>query len=204
MPEGDRFERGFFAGWRTAFRLAKGGMASPEEMSDKLAESITKTFRKDDGIPGLEEMSSLIVESRSDYLIKDFAALDQLVQDRLGHRHVKVAVEVAKSLIVQLGEDVKSRPEEVSTILAEATCWALIGHYFFARASQPLISDGRFTGLESYREWRDQVERVMQPVIKKIAARLVRDPSATGLRAPNRLAAKKTTHSLLNENLLPS
>ena len=62
MPEGDRFERVFRAGWRNAYQQARNGNASDEEIADKLVKSLAASQRKANGIPGLPEMTQLIAD----------------------------------------------------------------------------------------------------------------------------------------------
>ena len=81
-------------------------------------------------------------------------------------------------------------------------CGAIIEHYYFANARQHLITEGKIADHEGARLWQDQMERLIQPAIEKIADQLVHSPDAKGLRAPRGIVRKESTSSLLEEELL--
>lgn len=93
MPEGDRFERAFRAGWRIAYQLARDGRASPEEIGDKLVKSLAKNLGETGGVPGFPEMTQLITDCSQETLLPSYAALDEIVREHNGHRHAKIASE---------------------------------------------------------------------------------------------------------------
>ena len=203
MVERDRFEKRFGAGWLSAYRYARDGHASFEEICDKLSSTLSKTLRESNGIPAFDEMARILAEGRGQGLLARFSALDGVVERENGHGHTKVVAEVAKSLIVQLeagGWNVEV--SEIPARFAEASCSALVERYYFAKARQPLLAERRFDSLEDGARWQGQVEEMLRPQLSKIAAKLVEKPDASGLRAPNRLTSKERTVDLLEENLL--
>ena len=203
MVERDHFENQFGAGWLSAYRYDREGHASPEEICDKLSSTLSKTLRQSGGIPAFDEMARILAERRGRDLLAAFGALDGLVEGEDGHRHTKIAAEVAKSLIVQweaAGWNVEG--SEIPARFAEASCSALVERYYFAKARQPLLAEGRFDSLEDGARWQGQVEEMLRPQLSRIAAQLVEKPDASGLRAPNRLTRKERTGDLLAENLL--
>ena len=200
MPEGDRFERNLGAGWRSAFRYAAGEVASEQEIEDKLMGSLAKTLRENGGVPGHDAIARTIVGAHEASLMESFGALDGIVRDQGGDRHTKVAVDVAKSFLVQQGVSVPS-PDQMARQLSMSTCEALIEHYFFARVTQRLITKGRFADHNGARQWQGRVEQAMRPRIEKLAGQLVQDPSAASLRAPGRVTKKVSTSELLSEDL---
>ena len=203
MVERDRFENQFGRGWLSAYRYAREGHASPEEICDKLSSTLSKTLRQSGGIPAFDEMARILTEWGGRDLMAAFGALDGLVEGEDGHRHTKIAAEVAKSLIVQweaAGWNVEE--SEIPARFAEASCSALVERYYFAKARQPLLAEGRFDSLEDGARWQGQVEEMLRPQLSRIAAQLVEKPDASGLRAPNRLTRKERTGDLLAESLL--
>lgn len=123
MAEGDRFERAFGAGWRSAYRLVREGVASPAEVADKLVTVLAKMLRDMSGVPGLREMEEVIgsavrrltlqssgVGEEAAILIESFNPFDRVVRDLDGHCNTKVAAEVGKSLLVQQGNDPAAMP----------------------------------------------------------------------------------------------
>jgi hypothetical protein len=144
MAEGDRFERAFGAGWRSAYRRAREGVAPPAEVADKLVTALAKTLREMSGVPGLREMEEVVgnaarrltlrssgVEEEAAILIECFNALDRVVRDLDGHRNSKVAAEVAKSLLVQQGADANGHGmSPMTSHFAETACIALVEHHF--------------------------------------------------------------------------
>ena len=102
MPEGDRFERTFRAGWRSAYQQTRNGNASDEEIADKLVKSLAESQRKANGVPGFPEMAQLIADCSPATLLDSYEALDRIVRYHNGHMHTKIAADVAKSLMVQV------------------------------------------------------------------------------------------------------
>ncbi len=203
MVERDRFEKRFGAGWLSAYQYAREDRASPGEICDKLVSTLSRTLRQSAGVPAFDEMASVLAEGRGHSLMAAFGALDGLVEGEDGHRHTKIAAEVAKSLMVQWeasGWNVEA--SEIPVRFAEASCSALVEHYYFAKARQPLLAEGRFDSLEQVARWQGQVEEMLRPQLSRIAAKLAEKPDAGGLRAPNRLTRKESTVDLLEENLL--
>ncbi len=197
MPEQDRFEKALRAGWRTAYQYVTDGTASPEEIDDKLVQSLARELREKNGVPGFQAIEHIVAASSAAPVTECFSVLDDIVRDQEGHRHTKIAAKVAKSLLAQefAGGDVAHR-------FSEDVCSALVEHYFFARARPRLVTEGKFVDHEEVRRWQAQVENAMQPAIQKIAAQLVGDPDAKGLRTPRRAARKVSTSDLLTENLV--
>ena len=203
MVERDRFEKQLGAGWRSAYRYARDEKVPLEDICDKLASTLAKTLRENGGIPAFGEMAHVLTQGRSLDLMAAFVALDDLVERENGHRHTKIAAEVAKSLIVQLeaaGWDVGS--SELSSRFAEASCSALIERNYFAKVRQPLLAEGRFDSYEQMTGWQSRIEKILRPQVSKIAVKLGKNPDGSGLRAPNRLTKKERTRDLLAENLL--
>ena len=85
--------------------------------------------------------------------------------------------------------------------LAEACCAALIEHYYFARARQPLLAEGKFGSYDEGARWQGQIEQVLRPQLSKLAAKVERNPDGAGLRAPSRLTKKERTRDLLAESI---
>ena len=196
MVERDRFDKQFGAGWRTAYRYAWEGDVPVEAVCDKLVSSLAKALRENDGIPDLSEMSRIVNSAGELGLISAFGALDDIVEQVGGHRHTDIAAGVAKSLIVQ-----RTDTSDVSVPFAEAACAALVEHYFFARARQPLLADQKFASYEAVGDWQSRVEEVLRPQITKVAATLRKHPDGRKIKAPPRLAKKESTRELLAENI---
>ena len=204
MPEGERFERSFRAGWRSAYQYTRDGKASPEEIADKLIKSLAKDLREADGVLGFPDMTQLIIDSDQEALLDSYEALDEIVRQHNGHRHTKIAAEVAKSFIVQSLSETVGLDGDISIQFAERVCDAIVDSGFFAKAGTRLVEEGRFSNLQEFREWQGKIERLIGPSVAKIAEQLVQRPDGEGLRAPPGLTRKKTTGELLEENLLSS
>ena len=215
MPEGDRFERAFRAGWRSSYQLARED-APVEEVADKLIASLAKSLRDQRGVPGLLNMKRLIEETNRQLvldsgsegmqavaLVEFCDALDKIQRESDGHRHTKVAADVGKSIFARQNvATTNGLPSRVARQFAEEVCLALVRHYFFARARQSLISERILKSHEEATEWVDRVERIILPAIEKIGDQLASDYEAKSLRAPRRLVKKQSTSDLLNDNLV--
>ena len=202
MPELDRIEVSFRPGWRVPYRWARDRSAPDAQIAEKLVKALSATLRENDGIPGFEEVVALILMSAHspNTILATFDKLDALVSRHGGHKHVMVASEVAKSIMVQVDDGRKV--SDISVSLAEAVCSALIDHHFFSKALNPLIWEQRFRNHDEARAWQSDIERLMQQSIEKIARKLVTDPGADRLRAPNRMTRKEKTSDLLRQDLM--
>ncbi len=216
MAEGDRFERAFGAGWRGAYRRARNDGVPPAEVSDKLITALARTLREQGGVPGFREVEGAVGKAvwmlslqssgageEAAILIESFNELDRIVRDKDGHRHAKVAADVAKSLLVQQGALANGQGIwPMTTHLAEDTCTGLVEHYFFATARQNLVAEGKVRDHEAARHWQQSVEEVMRLALRQIAERLTKDPHSEALRAPNRTVKQQSTSDLLKEGLV--
>ena len=206
MPDLDRFVRTFqVGGWRGAYRRAREAVASTEEVGDKLVKALAKTLRANGGVPELPAMAEIIEPSNGTSLLERFSALDAIVRAQDGHRHTKIASDVAKTFLVQQdATNGGSVPSNAVSRLGEEVCAALVEHYFFANARQHLITQDRLANHEEARRWQSEVERAIQPDIEKVARQLVQDPGANHLRAPKGIVKKESTSTLLEEELVHS
>lgn len=201
MPEGDRFERGLGAGWLSAFRLMRDA-GTAGEVNDKLVESLVNTLRRHSGVPGLEEIAA-VVERQHEYSpIEAYEALDKIVREHGGHRHTRIAADVAKSSLMLSGLDAgETAPGDAAQRIAVRSCIALMDHYFFGRTRERLIAEGRLRDHEEAHGWRSQAIEALRPRIEKVAHKLLQSPDATGLRTPPRETPKQFTGDLLREEL---
>ena len=202
MVERDRFEKQFGAGWLSAYRYAREGQVSLGGIADKLISSLSKTLRERGGIPSFDDIARIATQGRELGVLSAFGALDDLAELQGGHRHTKIAAEVAKTVIVQWeagGWNVEKA--DIPARLAEASCSALIEHYYFAKARQPLLAEGKFGSYDESARWQGRIEQVLSPQLSKLAAKLEKTPDGTGLRAPSRLTKKERTRDLLAESI---
>ncbi|MDA1348630.1 MAG: hypothetical protein O3A47_07155, partial [Chloroflexi bacterium] len=189
MPEGNRFEKVFGAGWRGAYRRARNDDAPPAEVADKLVTTLARTLREQGGIPGFGEMQGVIENAvwrsalqasgageEAVILIESFNALDRIVRHEEGHRHTKVAADVAKSLLVQQDALANSNRFWPAPHFAKTTCAALVEHYFFANARENMVAEGKFRDHEQARHWQRTVEEAMRPATRQVAERLEKKP----------------------------
>ena len=202
MPEGDRFEKQFRAGWIGAARYIREGKASIEETGDKLTKTLAKSFRDCDGVPGFDDMVDVISEHESPSLLDSFDSLDDIVRRRDGNLHSKVAAEVAKSVLVQKPDEPAAENGTLAESFAENVCAGLLEHCLFSKAEKHLIDEGRFSSRDEFRSYRERLTQQMMPGIRNIAEQLVRNPDGKGLRAPNRKARRQSTGAILAEDLL--
>ncbi|MXY00684.1 MAG: hypothetical protein F4Y67_07675 [Chloroflexi bacterium] len=200
MPELDRFERSFGAGWRRAFNYARNGDSSINEIGDALVKSLAATLRDRNGIPGMDDLVGIIRGKSDSISIEAFAQLDRIERVHRGHRHTKIGADVAKTMLVAAELD----PEGFSGTaieFAEQICIRLLDHEFFDRARSHLIEVGKLQSHEESHQWQRSVLEHLAPAIKKVAEQLVEDPQCSRLRAPKRTVPIKSTEDLLYEDL---
>ena len=216
MPEGDRFEMMFGAGWRAAYKWAREGVA-PAEIADKCLSVLARTLREGGGVPRFNEIEEIIQHATTgtglhtngaiedaESLLDAFSKLDRIVQNEGGHEHTKVAVESAKSLIFQQRNYDRESFWTEKLEFAEKTCKDLVEHFYFATARQNLVAQGKLENHETARQWQHNVEESMQPGVRQMAERLMKDSSAKDIRAPNRTVKPHPTKDLLEEVLVTS
>lgn len=214
MAEEDRFETAFQPVWRAAYRLVRQGIATPDEVTDKLISSLAKTLRQGKGIPGLQDIYK-VIEKRAEQpigrngdasdewtaQIEAFNALDRIVRENNGHRHTRVAADAAKSLLASQAS-ATSDIELGMACFAEEVCVRLLDHYFFAISGQNLVAEGKLRDHQQAKQWQQEISEAARPALMQMAKRLLRNPSACRLRAPNRTAKSLTTSDLLGEALI--
>lgn len=200
MAENDRFENSLYAGWRTVAQYVENDSASPEEVNDKLVESLVNCLRKHDGIPDFHVMTCFLSAPSRQTSLDVFVALDDIVKAQRGHRHTKVAARVAMSILAQklvAGETLE--PQNLERRLAEDVCLAHVRHYFFARIRQRMIAKGKFSDNSEFHKWQIGVERSIQPRVGRLAVQLAENPDAVNLRTPKRTATKVPSSVLPEE-----
>ena len=200
VPELDRFERSFGAGWRRAFNYARNGDSSIDEIGDVLVKSLAATLRDRNGIPGMNELVEIIRRKSDSISIEAFAQLDRIDLVHGGHRHTKIGTDVAKAILVAAELDPEGQ-SGTAIELAKQICIRLLDHEFFDRARSHLIEVGELNSHDESHQWqRNLLERVA-PAVTRIAEQLVEDPQCSRLRAPNRTVPIKSTEELLYEDL---
>ena len=205
MPESDRFELMFRAGWRSAYRDARSGDATDEEVSDKLVTHLCKTMRDQGGIPGFLELVRELTTQDSSSLSERFKAIDRIVKTQAGHRHTANAAEAAKSTLILRAAGVgDSEHMPVAHRFAIQACKGLIEHYFFANARINLVAERILDSESAAYEWQSGIDELLRSRVGYVAAKLCEKPDAKGLRAPNRTVRRKSTSSLLTHDLLSS
>ena len=207
MAENDRFEKSFKPGWVKPYRLLLIPDVGDTEIVDAIITPLTKILRDED-IPGRQEMNHTVSEAvwrlnmdpdptgQANALVKIFDALDDIVRIAEGHRHTKIAAEVAKSMIIEndVGDTAGSFDERV--------CSAFVEHYFFAIARANLVSKGVASTQSEAKERQRRIEHMLRPQLKKLVEKLSNVSDVRTLRAPNRLTPMEPTRSLLDQDLL--
>lgn len=203
MPELDRFERSFRAGWIRPYRLARSETASDGETSDAIITALYQTLRALDGVPGLEEMAEVLASPSGRSGWAQFAAIEEIVQLHGGHRHTEIAAQAAKSMLVeQAAGNGLTSGRSLAKELATRTCHGILDNCFFAIARDNLIAQGVQTDHVSARQWQSGVEGLLDDRIERTAEKLITTQHAAELRAPDRIVPRRPTEDLLTDNLL--
>lgn len=203
MPELDRFEKSFSAGWRAAFNWIRKGIATDSEISGKLMKSLAQDLRKFGGIPGLFEMCEVVANALG-VSRESFDALDRIARDNGGHRHTMVAAETGKFILAsQMAPSTASSLSDIKQQFAIAVLEGIVEHKFFGNARQFLVEEGHLPNHGTAYDWQNRMKQLNQPAIEKIANQLEDNPSGDGLKAPRRTVTKESTSTLLRQGLLP-
>ena len=203
MPELDRFEWSFRRGWRKPYRLARSATASDKELSDSLVTSLCRSLRELDGVPGFESLAGVLSCAVAGPQLAHFAAIEEIERRHEGHLHTKIAAGVAKSMLThQDAGNVLDSARSIVEQFATRTCRGILGNYFFAIARSNLIEEGVRANDTDVHIWQARVFDLLHPRMEQIADKLINNPGARGLRAPDRTVGRESTEHLLNDNLL--
>ena len=125
------------------------------------------------------------------------------MREHAGHRHTKIAADVAKSMLNrQDAGDGLGSDRSIVKQLATRTCRRILGNCFFAIARINLIEEGVLANDADAYRWQEHVFDLLHPRLEQIADKVIDNPSANGLRAPDRIAPRRSTEYLLDDNLL--
>ncbi|MXZ01099.1 hypothetical protein F4Y93_10790 [Candidatus Poribacteria bacterium] len=125
------------------------------------------------------------------------------MKEQAGHRHTAIAAEAAKStLILRAAGDGDSDGRSVVHRFSAQVCRGLLEYYFFANARINLVAEGILNSESHAYEWQSKMEGLVHSRVGHVAAKLSDKPDAKGLRAPDRTVRRKSTSSLLTDDLL--
>ena len=204
MPELDRFERSFRAGWIRPYRLARHEPESVGKLSDELMSALCGNLRKFGGIPGLSSLFDAVQSTATGAQMDGFAAVDAVVQAHRGELHTRIAGDVAKSMLAGTAENGAGADDVTVDDLIVQTCWSIFDCSYFAKARINLIEEGVFTDLGDALRQELEVKDRLKSRVGKVAAQLAEQPDARGLRTPNRTVPQQSTEELLDDDLLGS
>jgi hypothetical protein len=162
---------------------------------------LARTLVEAGGCPQLQEIVATVEDTRSavtgrslgvhdaaasaSVLNVAFARLDELVAAADGHKHTRLAADVARSAVVELIREGPGGSYEsmCPTQVAESVCWRILDHYHFD-AQRPLLIGERFANYEEARAWQREVSQIIAPHVATIAQGLARDPTGQHVRKP--------------------
>lgn len=199
MPDLDKVERNLPPAWRPACRLVKGGQPT-EEVAKAVMKVLARTLREKGGVPELDSLVG-ILQRRDGGLLDDrsLAAVASRLGQRMETRNGKLAVAallrqgVSGPMSVLLGP-----PDER---LAEAFLERMVEHVFLSRQRDYLIGK-RFASRQEALAFETELMAMLKPRLAELGKRLVKDSSATRLRAPSfPRPRRKSTRELLDQPL---
>jgi hypothetical protein len=213
MPDKDLFQRTFAPGWRRVYRMADGGKISEVELGAASVTALAKSLRESKGCPGFNELMEIVSNVEHEHknqplfaaggllnLSKPLEAIRQIELKYEEHRVTKVATRTARAFLAK-GINTVSDDRTLKQDLAERICLDLVDHHFFGRGRNYFVQH-RFGNFTQEREWEYHVKEQMKSSLSKLAARLVKNPNATNIRAPNRIGMRMSTQELLDEPLI--
>jgi len=200
MPDGDIFTRTMARGWRVPARLTNAGTDS-EGVARSVTRSLAQTLVEGGGCPMLRQIVTTIEETRqiiartpmyasdpvavTGFFDSANQRLSDLVAAADGHKHTQIAVDLARSVIVELIQMGHPLPDTApsGTVIAERLCWRIVDHYHFD-AQRPLLMGHRFSTFDEAQVWRAEVSAIMASRVTVIADNLERDPTGQTVRNP--------------------
>lgn len=201
MPDLDIVERQLRRHWRAPYRLLQGG-CPPEDVADLLIKALAATVRDDGGIPGFgflcEATTRVFSEGGG---VKTLAEMGRRLEQEFGQRRsVKLAARAAQKNLVE-SQYGSSLPGPLA--FAEAHLNTLLEHHFFAKVvTGASVGEGkRFRNIQEARQFAASVHACAEPQLKKMAKKVVSDPTASKLRAPKSSRRQRTTAELLDAPL---
>jgi hypothetical protein len=202
MPDLDIVERGLCRHWRRPYRLIKGGHPS-ESVGEAVIKATAATLREDQGIPALGSLCDACNKAYSDPSgVKTLAEVGRSLEQEFGQQPaVKLAARSAQRSLIELQYG-RALPGPVA--LAKEYLKSLLRHHFFAKViTGRLVGEGqRFHDIQEARQFESRIWSHIEPQLIEIARRLVADPTASTLRAPNSPRRRRTTAELLEAPLI--
>lgn len=203
MPDNDVVFRKLPGAWRRAYNVAKE-VGTAGEVADELIYALARRLRETGGLPQLSRLASIVHSVAEERLSREDAihALREFDRDSGNSVNARVAVSVARRMIGEPSTCPKGALS-VEKTLAYGFCQGLAEHEFFSRV-RPTLTQQRFGDPSVTMAWQTECEEHMAPRVAKAAEHLVRDVSATHLRASkrDRRARPSTTEILHDVNLL--
>lgn len=199
MPDLDRVERNLPPAWRAPYKLVKGHHPL-EEVARAVLKVLSGTLRREGGVPRLGELAK-VVQQRDAGLLDDrrLSSVAFMLEQRMVTRTERLAVvallrpEVSGPASVLLG------PPDVR--LAEGLLVRMVENTLFSQQRDYLIGR-RFTSRQEAIAFETNLMSILRPHLANLARRLVRKPSADGLRAPSfSRSPRKSTAALLDQPL---
>lgn len=189
-------------GWHKPYKLVRGG-AEPADVGRAALAALGKALRRGHGLRSLGDLQS-VAGATMDGTLSASDALARLHAIELasgGERHTKVAVRTVAGIIAQAG-NAPGSAHDLGDLIATRFCRDLLAHYLYGPAWIEVLQE-RFPVPSEARTFADAVAAVVEPRLEKLGEGLVRDPEATGLRAPAiRVESRRSTAELLEEPIL--
>lgn len=203
MPDGDVFEKHVPHAWKRAYRCLEAG-EGPEAVGSRILGALTKTLREAGGVTSLRECGAVIERVRTHHL----SPTDALAAARTAFAGSGRLAPIAREVAAQIAlETAFGRPaaSEGTLAVAEALCRRLVDAKLLDHARAGLAGETRPFATEGVLAAAlENVQRVIEPGIRAIAAQLTADPSAARIRAPRRAPRPPVPLSdLLARSILP-
>jgi hypothetical protein len=184
-------------GWYKPYKLVRGG-AQPADVGRAALAALGRALRRGHGLRSLGDLHS-VAEATMNGTLSASDALARLHAIELasgGERHTKVAVRTVRGIIAQVS-DAPGSAHDLGDLIATRFCRDLLAHYLYGPAWIEVLQE-RFPVPSEARAFADVVAAVVEPRLEKLGEGLVRDPEATGLRAPAiRVESRRSTAELL-------
>lgn len=196
VPDDDRIPWRLPKGWQRVARALRQGQ-SPETVTDSAITALACSLRSTGGIPALPDVADCLSESVASGARSITWPATAMQQANLNDLSMWRRAQV---MLITHGEALAQLPkQELQTLLALETIKSIARRDGFDRIVPPLIAEAEVNIPDMYHKID---ECLHSEQMKRLAARLVRRPEGSTLKAPPRITKKEPTAELIGVNLL--
>lgn len=183
MPDLDIIPRTAAPGWKTASKLLEGN-GTDDEIVRAILRSLSCSLRREGGLPCLDGFINVVGDFERGELTYAAAMMRVRTIVRLaeGHHLAKVAERSVSYVLVDVAAG-EALPSNLHQAVAERFLWCLADHCLIDRRRPELVGT-KYADYDEAFATEERYKAILGPSVSRMAANLLRNPTAVHLRAP--------------------